>query len=401
MEEMNIGRSGRISPRKLEEERGTNLESTRDVIQKAWDAEIKCYEMGLKQDVKNPAQLQHLNNRIFPYHKSCYLLLDMYLCVEGEFLYNVPFCISEYARRDDNIILEESYLPNSAYAIWSSLVPAYRARATSNELSDAEQTLRRGYEDKTRKPSETIWVSSHEDPVGSDFSFLTKWTKELELENRVWYSCLDMDGNGVIAAPGVPRGRILDDRDRDHNNEHYVKKTFYGIPLLETLPKGQRTKVLLKLLKHATSELQRDHRLARAILLTMIEYKCLDGEEGVEAFRYFLCTIQSEFIYDCDEACLDREEDVDDESHIGVNHVCTDVSTRTRTRTRTRKLYVFLSWRHDMTLFCCTLHFFFVLRSRRKYFGFPIFTTGSGRNSPMQSAEFCNGVSENSQKSIQ
>ena len=102
-----MNRSGRTSPRKLEEER-TNLENTREVIQKAWDAEIKCYEMGLKQDVQNSLQLQHVNHRIFPYHKSCYLLLDMYLCVEGEFLYNVPFCISEYARRDDNIVLEES-----------------------------------------------------------------------------------------------------------------------------------------------------------------------------------------------------------------------------------------------------------------------------------------------------
>jgi len=343
MEGINLDRSGRISPRSLLGEERTYLQSTRDVIQKAWDAEIKCYEMGLKQDVTHPSQLQHLNHRIFPYHKSCYLLLDMYLCVEGEFLYNVPFCISEYARRDDNIILEECYLPNSAYAIWSSLVPAYRARATSNELSDAEQTLRRGYEDKTRKPSDTIWVSSHRDPVGSDFSFLTKWTKELERENQGWYSCHDLDGNGVVAAS--PVGSL---GDGDHSNEHYVKKTYYAIPLLETLPKGQRTKVLLKLLKHATSELQHDHRLARAILLTMIEYKCLDGEEGVEAFRYFLCTIQSEFIYDCDEACHDREEDLDDESHIGVNHVCTDVST-------CHYCYTF-SYHGGMILYCCTLH---------------------------------------------
>lgn len=376
-----MNRSGRTSPRKLEEER-TNLENTREVIQKAWDAEIKCYEMGLKQDVQNSLQLQHLNHRIFPYHKSCYLLLDMYLCVEGEFLYNVPFCISEYARRDDNIVLEESYLPNSAYAIWSSLVPTYRAKVTSNELSEAEQTLRRGYEDKTCKPSETIWVSSHEDPVGSDFSFLTKWTKELERENQIWYSCLEIDGNGngnANAAPAVAAAALGD------NNEHYVKKTYYGIPLLETLPKGQRTKVLLKLLKHATSELQRDHRLARAILLTMIEYKCLDGEGGVEAFRYFLCTIQSEFIFDCDEACLDREEeedvDVDDESHIGVNHVCTDVSIYLLVHH-----YAFSFMRHSIVLFCCTLHvpFIFDPLSQRKYSGFPIVKNGSGKNSPMQ-----------------
>jgi len=310
MEEINLHRLGRSSPSKIEEER-TNLQNTKDVIQKAWDAEIKCYEMGHKQEVTHPSQLSHLSPRIFPYHKSCYLLLDMYLCVEGEFLYKMPFFISEYARRNDDITLEEGYLPNSAYAIWSSLIPAYRARITSEPLSQAERTLRRGYEDLSRDPSETIWVSSDEDPLGSDFSFMKNWAIELEKDNKKWYRCSDY-------------GEVAPKSSDDCNNEQYVKRVYYGLPLFETLPKGQRTKILLKLLKHSTSELQHDHRLGRAVLLAMIEYKCFDGDEGVEAFRYFLVTIQSEFIHDCDGACQDRGEEDDDDSESGVNHVCTD-----------------------------------------------------------------------------
>eukprot|EP00979_Chaetoceros_neogracilis_P003902 scaffold686_cov292-Chaetoceros_neogracile.AAC.1 len=219
MEKICLHRFGRNYRTKVEEER-TNLQNIRDVIQKAWDTEIKCYEMGLKQEVIHPSLLTNLSQRIFPYHKSCYLLLDMYLCVEGEFLYKMPFCISEYARRSDGVILEEGYLPNSAYAIWSSLIPTYRARRTSEALSEAERSLRIGYENMTRDPSDTIWVPSHE-----DFLFLTKWAID---------------------------------------SEHHVTKFYYGLPLFETLPKGQRTKILLKLLKHSTSKLQRDHRLGRA-----------------------------------------------------------------------------------------------------------------------------------------
>jgi hypothetical protein len=96
-----------------------------------------------------------------------------------------------------------------------------------------------------------------------------------------------------------------------------------------------RTKVLLKLLKHSMSEIQRDHRLSRAILLALIEYQCLDGVDGAEAFRYFLLTIESEFIHDCDEDCQHRA-DGSDEDHSSsssssggghVGHVCADVSS--------------------------------------------------------------------------
>jgi hypothetical protein len=73
--------------------------------------------------------------------------------------------------------------------------------------------------------------------------------------------------------------------------------------------------------------------------------------------------------------------DVDDESHIGVNHVCTDVSIYLLVHH-----YAFSFMRHSIVLFCCTLHvpFIFDPLSQRKYSGFPIVKNGSGKNSPMQ-----------------
>jgi hypothetical protein len=299
------------------------LKATRNVIEKSWNAEVKCYENGSRQNA-DPNR-QQLDPRIFPYHKSCYLLLDMYLCVEGEFPYKVPFYVEEFARRNDHVVLEEGYLPNSAYAVWASLVPIYRTEqyylkfvAGVNEL---EEKLLGG--EKNRE--NTIWISSSNNTLASDFSYLSSWSEELSKETKCWFTC-DRYGEVDELQENEKNLMILNINDKDFR-DHY----FQGLPSIGSLPKGMRTKVLLKLLKHSMSEIQRDHRLSRAVLLAMVDYKCLDGNDGAEAFRYFLLTIESEFIYDCDEDCQNRadESDHDDESSsdVRVGHVCSDVST--------------------------------------------------------------------------
>ena len=92
-----------ISKNAIEQER-TKLAKARHVIGKAWDVEVKCYEKGLKQSAQVNAE--HLNSGIFPYHKACYLLLDMYMCVEGIFPFEMPLYIEEFARRNDDIFLD-------------------------------------------------------------------------------------------------------------------------------------------------------------------------------------------------------------------------------------------------------------------------------------------------------
>lgn len=322
-----------ISKHAIEEER-KRLKATKHVIEKAWDTEVKCYENNLKQDSNCLAG--DLNPYIFPYHKSCYLLLDMYMCLEGEFPYRLPIYVKKSARRIDHHgddIREECYLPNSSYAVWSALVPKRRApkyrEILSVQVIECEE-LFDGFDND--------WLIEQQNFVSSSYLFLNEWSEELFNRCKRWYSCDDRqdqvardddeDGNG----------------DGDENDAYEILlkcKHFVDLPCMESLPKGLRTKILLKLLKHSLSELQRDHRLARAVLLAMIEYKCFDGEQGVDAFRYFLMTIASEFIHGCDEECLEREnEDDDEDDDVGLNHICPDVSRCLFFITRTMKKFI-------------------------------------------------------------
>ncbi len=317
------------------EEERKKLKSTADVIKKAWEAEVKCYENNLKQnaDCINTG----LNPCLFPYHKSCYLLLDMYMCLEGVFPYKLPVYIVKNVRRndsDDDGVRNESYLPNSAFAVWHSLVPSYRSLASREEIAfeishimnerfsyqfDSkwilDESLLRQWLDRdlTLLSGEVISPTSN----FTDFKFLDEWSRQLYKRCKRWYS---LDCNVEEQC----------DTTNESNRAWHtilIYSRLEDLPSMESLPKGQRTKVLLKILKHSLSELQRDHRLARAVLLAMIEYKCFDGDQGCDALRYFLKTVSSEFIHDCDENCQEHEDEYDDEDFDGgADHVCSDVS---------------------------------------------------------------------------
>ncbi len=108
-----------------------------------------------------------------------------------------------------------------------------------------------------------------------------------------------------------------------YEQEHNIR------PSIENIPKGLRTKVLLKLLKHSMSELQRDHQLSQAIILSMVDNQCFEGAAGVEAMRYFFLTFVSEYVYNCNGDChsrylynrnhLDEDSDDDDEDDDSRN----------------------------------------------------------------------------------
>ena len=96
-------------------------------------------------------------------------------------------------------------------------------------------------------------------------------------------------------------------------------------PMIDYMPKGMRTKILLKLLKHSMSELQRDHRLARAVILSMIQNNCFDDDGGVEALRYVLMTFISEYIQCCNGRChLDYMINRTNDDDPRPSHYCSD-----------------------------------------------------------------------------
>ncbi len=205
----------------LEQER-KKLHITRDIVGKAWEKEVKCYEQDLKQKVN----IQDLNPRMFPYGRACYFLLDMYMCVEEDFPYVLPCYVNETARRNDDFVLEESYLPCSAFSVWFSLVPKYRSPRYSKIVSSIM--------DGFRTHQMPLWISDSDSPLASDFSFLEEWIESIEDE---------------LAGKSSGKEHHID-CDVSHLN------TYFRIPAFESLKRGIRTKVLLKLLKHSMSDLQ-------------------------------------------------------------------------------------------------------------------------------------------------
>jgi hypothetical protein len=98
-----------------------------------------------------------------------------------------------------------------------------------------------------------------------------------------------------------------------------------------------RYKILLRLLKHALSELQRDHRLAEMVLDTII---MAHGCDRIDIFQYLLIVLQSEYLLQCDGECHARaqgyladrhrhgqgtdDEDDEDETGLYPDHFCND-----------------------------------------------------------------------------
>ncbi len=248
---------------------------TRNIVGKAWEKEIKCYE----QDQRQQVNVQELNPRLFPYDKACYFLLDMYMCVEEDFPYVLPCYVDEMARRRDDFILEESYLPSSSFSVWFSLVPKHRSPKYSRLVSSIM--------DGFRTHQMPLWISDSNSTLASDFSFLDEWIESIEDE--------------LSRNSGKKEHQV--DCDISHLND------YFRIPVFENLKRGIQTKVLLKLLKHSMSELQSkflslngayhimfalhlnayltagDHRLATTVLLALVEYRCFEGDDGLDAFR--------------------------------------------------------------------------------------------------------------------
>ncbi len=282
------------------EEELKKLREREDIIDQTWQVEVEMYERGIKQD----HNLKQINPRIFPYHNQCILLMDMYAALDGPFEYNLDLDIGALMEQQSNgkrYLTDENnefarvdeYLPCSSYSLLRTFLPYHRSKC----FNIIERT------------------------AGS-FIFLKSWEQHLLLEKDAWI-------NECYKFPTYEEAKQSQEtKDDAESNEDR--------PKIDDIPKGLRTKVLLKLLKHSISELQRDHRLAQAVMFSMIENKCFEGDEGVEAMRYFLLTVHSEYIYECGGSChelflMDRNIlDEDDNMSDGDSefprptHYCTD-----------------------------------------------------------------------------
>ncbi|KAL7554386.1 hypothetical protein ACHAWF_017831 [Thalassiosira exigua] len=170
-----------------------------------------------------------------------------------------------------------------------------------------------------------------------DFAFLRWWQREIVRERR---GAIDpRAGARDEAAPC--RGRSAPEGIRSEGN-------------------GSAAFVLLKVLKHSLSDLQREHRLARAVALLLADWRLCDDDggtveggrgsskesseesndsAGIECLRGLLTVVSSEYLAPCGGHCHewylaeggdagdddDEFEDVDNPTRLDApNHYCSD-----------------------------------------------------------------------------
>lgn len=309
------------------EEESQKLAVAHAFMLRSFEAETALYE----QDSRQASDLVHgFDERIFPYHPSCYLLLDMFRCVEyqGEFPYPIPYMIGVKARnreirhfenslntmRDgrDSDEIGVSYLPCSTFSSFLTLMGPDMAPDYWNAvlmIRNLGQDDENGDED-----SDTLIEMSYN-------LYIREVIANFINQKIKWMNC---------EVPPIESTKRTIVTSTEAFQTFFYSKVVHEIGL-DHVPTGNRTKILLRLLKHSMSDLQRDYRLATTVILAFIRFKTFDGIEGVDAFRYFLVSLESECILNCGaNHAVRNPNDVTIDSPCDLPHCCKDVSTFAR-----------------------------------------------------------------------
>lgn len=325
---------------------------------------------------------------VFPYHSALYPLLDCYDSIkEDDDASNLkraavppseapdPLTRNGHRRSKFSLRLDpqgfhieeleflEGHLPNSAWAIRETLMPqrrkedylTYLLEGRDMEEEDeivpmTEQHPDRQDQDATNLSRPRFWkilinnkprvtssnVSLAPDDDDDDrhdrddeaqkaeharnFSFLSWWEREIVSNPTYTFSSSQESKGGISLSTSCPVECLLEMSPKDANL------------------------VLLRVLKHAMSDLQRDFRLARAILLLIADWCLCDGGnsspnsvelrcraadgssetagEGIETLRRLLIIISSEYVH-CSGFCHEWYIDDGGGTHAAeenVNH---------------------------------------------------------------------------------
>ena len=183
---------------------------------------------------------------------------------------------------------------------------------------DEEENNNDEWEDVDEQENETSAADNAKN--ARDFTFLKWWEYVIVKERRGVISSEDPEENTPTNA-----------------DEYSPENLFKNNP--------SASLILFKVLKHSLSDLQREFRLARAVVLLMADWRLCDSdrdkEEGFECLRQLLSIVASEYVSGCGGYCHewhisngggsdneDGYEDVED-SRItnSPNHYCSDVSS--------------------------------------------------------------------------
>lgn len=285
------------------------LELAHNFMLRSFEFETTLYENDHRQSRETDDDI--FDTRIFPYHPSCYLLLDMYMCTEyeGDFPYDIPYRVGVAARNDDIYMYERNfdhndgfcYLPCSTFSSFLTLMGPSMAPEYWNFVSSI--LVNDDYDDALVESAYMMYIQE----------IIQRFTKE----RIAWMNC---EHDFAISS----------EKQEGYLTTNQAIHQLFGCDCnfeigLDHVSPGIRTKTLLKLFKHSISDLQGDYRLAITVMLAFIRYKCFDGAEGVDAFRFFLVALESEFILDCGANHSVRDpNDVRVDSECHLPHNCND-----------------------------------------------------------------------------
>lgn len=303
--------------------RQRQLAAAYDEVEREWKAELAVYERGGSNGNGGDDRNYANNNRrvvhrnLFPYHDAFYPLLDAYYHLEEDNLHplgpssdvrpeNYPTPVHDVTSRREleaGEVAIPGHMNNSVHAVCMSLLPRYRC---STEVWRRYSLEENQFDPMVQLPSV---LSSWEDQLMGDINFDSRM--------KTW---IDLNGDFFLRAVNGDKGRF--------GPQHLpIDKTEVG-------------RLLTKILKHAISDLQKDHLLGRAAINLMGEFRVFDssegedGEAGVERLGRFLAVFASEYVTGCDwycharylddlEAAVGQDGDDDDGPHH-PNHFCSD-----------------------------------------------------------------------------
>lgn len=377
------------------------LQEVESILTDIWNTEIQAYEyddgvtesaLDTSSSFSHGCHRNHPNfdgtitdRSVFPYHNALYPLLDCYDSIKQEAsTTNLkhprppsdapnPFTRNGHRRSKFSPRLDshgyhieeleflEGHLPNSASAIMRALMPQNRREeylqyVFDGRPDDVEKIVPEALHEEDDQPeihTPRFWkkllnnnpelISSNvslapEDEGGyndeqefdddvmaqvqnahsaRDFSFLTWWEHKIVSSKTQLDASKEVGLSILVTTASTP-------------GEHSVECLFATSPADANL-------VLLRVLKHAMSDLQRDFRLARAILLLMADLHLLDNPEseegdGIETLRRILTIISSEYIHckgSCHEWFIDNggvHNNIDAHTHHNLHNVDDDES---------------------------------------------------------------------------
>ena len=349
------------------------------------------------------------NTTLFPYHNALYPLLDCYESIQDYNMHELyyidnvvrpshapkPYEYNGYRRsrvspRIDRhgVHIEElftlnGHLPNSAWAIKQTLMPEKRKveflqyekshsdinnRDTQNAQIVHEHGLGVNIQDEASRQNNNRFWNVLMNPVPEESSVIlsadvsvpptddwedieegdddqnngTPYTKQ-DASNardfsflRWWENTIVKERRGVVISNIQPSETL-----RNSAQDLYSPESLFSDSSSSAMF------ILLKVLKHSLSDLQRDHRLARAVILLISDLGLCDDETinnstGMECLRSILTIVSSEYVESCGGYChewfilnggnsdSDNEyEDIDHSPTLNApNHYCSDVSTR-------------------------------------------------------------------------